>query len=182
MRPKRSTNLLSGLCRISARVTGRGDRLLDLAAVTASCTIRDRHYAGIQTVPIGQIRGSEGRCNDFDTDFHPRQKRGVPLPPVELIRVGEVYFVRDGHHRISVAATLGQQYIDAVVTVWQVDEPVAAAQSRQHDLEQMLHSNALIAEARQTEPDRVGIVQYTLRYARYALSLLATVGFGIARN
>jgi hypothetical protein len=43
--------------------------------------------------------------------------------PVELIQVGEVYFVRDGHHRISVAAALGQQEVDASVTVWQVAAP-----------------------------------------------------------
>jgi hypothetical protein len=143
MQPKRYTDLLSGLCRMGARLTGRHGRLLDLAAVTASRTIHDRHYAGIQTVLIEQIRGSEGRCNDFDANFHPRQQhtrsrwqsvaraqqRGVALPPVELICVGDVYFVRDGHHRISVVAALGQQYIDAAVTVWQVDRSLAAEQS-----------------------------------------------------
>ena len=50
--------------------------------------------------------------------------RGIGLPPVELIQIGEVYFVRDGHHRISVAAALGQQEIDAVVTIWHMTEPV----------------------------------------------------------
>ena len=89
---------------------------------------------------LGQIRGSEGRCQDFDVAFHPlkqhaeerwvsvarAQLRGLGLPPIELIQVGEVYFVRDGHHRISVAAALGQQEIDAVVTVWQLAAPVQA--------------------------------------------------------
>ena len=50
--------------------------------------------------------------------------RGIGLPPVELIQIGEVYFVRDGHHRISVAAALGQQEIDAMVTVWHAPAPV----------------------------------------------------------
>jgi hypothetical protein len=223
MQPKHYTNLLSGLCWISARLTGRGGRLLDLAAVTASCTIHNRHYAGIQTVPIEQIRGSEGRCNDFDANFHLLQKqtssrwqsiesaqqRGVPLPPVELICVGDVYFVRDGHHRISVAAALGQQYIDAEVIVWQVDRSLAAEQSSnapdlrrrgtarspelaldmemldrepQRDLERAHHPNALIAKTGWSPPHRAGILQYTLHYARCALSLLAAVGFGIALN
>ncbi len=43
----------------------------------------------------------------------------MALPPVDLIQLGDTYFVRDGHHRISVARALGYAYIDANVTVWQ---------------------------------------------------------------
>jgi hypothetical protein len=80
-------------------------------------------------VPVRQIAGSEDRTGDFDADFHPLQwnsrdrwmsvfvawRRGASLPPVDLMRVGDMYYVRDGHHRISVARALGQEYIDAVV-------------------------------------------------------------------
>jgi hypothetical protein len=125
---------------IWARLRGQQNQLLDLTAVTASCTIGDRRAAGIKIVPIQQIRGSEGRCEDFDAAFHPLKAhtedrwlsvakanvRGRGLPPIELIQLGEVYFVRDGHHRISVAAALGQQEIDAVVTVWHVTAPAQA--------------------------------------------------------
>lgn len=93
---------------------------------------------GTQVVPIAQIRGSEGRSGDFDREFNPLQDRsrerwlsvavarqqGKALPPVELIQIGEVYFVRDGHHRISVARALGQQTIEARVLVWQVTGPL----------------------------------------------------------
>jgi hypothetical protein len=120
--------------KVWSALTGRSRRLLDLATVQATCTVVGRHYAGSQTVPLDQIRGSLGRYTDFDLDFYPLQthnrerwlriaralQRGVSLPLVDLIQVGDVYFVRDGHHRISVARALGQQYIDAVVTVWQV--------------------------------------------------------------
>jgi|tagenome__1003787_1003787.scaffolds.fasta_scaffold20400630_2 hypothetical protein len=120
--------------QIWATLRGQSRQLLDLAAVATTGAISNRHAAGIQTVPIDQIRGSEGRCEDFDVAFHPLKGhtedrwvsvagaylRGRDLPPVELIQVGDVYFVRDGHHRISAAAALGQQEIDAVVTVWQV--------------------------------------------------------------
>lgn len=96
-----------------------------------------QHYIGMQTVPLAAIRGSEGRARDFDLEFNPRQNgtrgrwiaialahlRGECLPPVSLIKVGDVYFVRDGHHRISVARALGQQYIEAEVTVFQVPPP-----------------------------------------------------------
>jgi len=43
---------------------------------------------------------------------------------VELIQVGDVYFVRDGHHRISVARALGQRDVEAEVTLWQVTGPL----------------------------------------------------------
>jgi hypothetical protein len=46
------------------------------------------------------------------------------LPPVELVQVGDVYFVRDEHHRISVARTLGQLDIEAEVTVWHLSGPL----------------------------------------------------------
>jgi len=123
--------------QIWAKLQGQPRRLRDLTAVAASGAVGDRRAARTQAVPIHQICGSEGRCEDFDSAFRPlkghTQDRwlnvaraflaGHSLPPVELIRVGDAYFVRDGHHRISVAAAIGQQEIDAVVTVWQVAEP-----------------------------------------------------------
>ena len=109
-------------------------RLLDLSEIEGSCRLEARRYAGLHTVPIEQIRGSEGRSNDFDRGFHPLQDhckgrwlrvaaardQDKVLPPVVLVQVGDVYFVRDGHHRISVACALGQLDIEAEVTVWQV--------------------------------------------------------------
>jgi hypothetical protein len=95
-----------------------------------------RRYDGAYSVPLWEIGGSEGR-DDFDAGFHPVREdmskrwlgvaraalRGEHLPPVELIRVGDVYYVRDGHHRISVARALGQREIDARVTVWEQPRP-----------------------------------------------------------
>ena len=117
---------------------GRPRCLLSLADIDTSGDLRTRSCEDIQTVPLSQIRGSEGRSGDFDRDFNPLQdrcrqrwlnvamarQRGKALPPVELIQVGQVYFVRDGHHRISVARALGQQAIEARVLVWQVAEPL----------------------------------------------------------
>jgi hypothetical protein len=114
---------------------GHSRRLLALESVDAACAVRARCNAGIRTVAIEQIRGSEGRAHDFDRDFNPLQEhtkgrwlsiaaarqRGKALPPVVLVQVGDLYFVRDGHHRISVARALGQLDIEAKVTVWQVD-------------------------------------------------------------
>jgi hypothetical protein len=124
------------LGRIWSALSGRSRDLIPLAKVEARCTVRDRQAAGLQTVPIDRIRGSEGRCHDFDRDFNPIQDHSLdrwlgvararqaakPLPPVELIQVGDLYFCLDGHHRLSVARALGQENIEAEVTVWEVEE------------------------------------------------------------
>lgn len=120
--------------KVWAVLTRQSRALLDLNTVKANCPVVGQHYIGLQTVSVSKIRGSEGRCHDFDAAFHPLQRYttdrwqsiatawqlGVALPAVDLIEVGDVYFVRDGHHRVSVARALGQQYIDAIVTSWQV--------------------------------------------------------------
>lgn len=125
----------SRMYKIWAALHGRSTRLLDLTSVTAQGTIAQAHSIGVTVVSLRQIRGSEGRCCDFDDVFHPLRYnsasrwgklarlllQGASLPPVELIRVGDVYYVRDGHHRISIARTLGQKEIDADVTVWQIE-------------------------------------------------------------
>jgi hypothetical protein len=141
------TALLRGLVgRILSKLTGRSRRLLDLNSLPACQNSGSRRYAGTQPVLIRQICGSEGRTADFDAELNPLHEnsrdrwvsvaaamlRGVALPAVELIQVGEVYYVRDGHHRISAARALGQEAIDAHVTSWDAPankaaQPAAAA-------------------------------------------------------
>lgn len=85
---------------------------------------------GLKVVPLDQILGSVGRARDFDRRFRPTSgrsrgrweqiaaaaRRGESFPPVDLMKVGQLYFVRDGHHRVSVARALGRVDIDAYVT------------------------------------------------------------------
>lgn len=87
--------------------------------------------AELRNVEIHKIRGSESRVGDFDANFYPAQKNvkdrwiniaiakqsDVALPPVELIQIGDNFYVRDGHHRISVAHWLGEEEVDAQVYV-----------------------------------------------------------------
>jgi hypothetical protein len=122
--------------QLASMLTGRSRCLLRLADVEATLEVHDRCNAGVQTVPIDQIRGSGDRAHDFDCDFYPLQthtrarwqgialarQKGTPLPPVALIQIGDIYFVLDGHHRISVARARGQKEIEARVTVWHVKE------------------------------------------------------------
>jgi hypothetical protein len=85
---------------------------------------------GLQVVPLDAIVGTVDRTVDFDRGFRPTsprlrsrwerinaaQRRGATMPPVSLYKVGDLYFVRDGHHRVSVAKSLGRPDIDAYVT------------------------------------------------------------------
>jgi hypothetical protein len=85
---------------------------------------------GLQVVQLDAIVGTVDRAADFDRGFRPTsqrlrsrweriaaaQRRGEAMPPVSLFLVGELYFVRDGHHRVSVAKSQGRDDIDAYVT------------------------------------------------------------------
>jgi hypothetical protein len=121
-----------------SRLTGRSRALYPLKQLTATCTVHAQRDGVVRTIPISQIRGSEGRSRYFDCDFNPlcdqarwrwlniakARQQGKPLPPVALVQVGDVYFVQDGHHRISVARALGQRDVEARVTIWQVNGPL----------------------------------------------------------
>lgn len=119
-------HLRAKLGAMLAHPDGRSYRLL---ALNGQANRGDGHHLGLRNVPIDQIRGSESRSHDFDRQFRPLKAHnrerwtsiavarmmGAALPPVSLIQVGQVYYVRDGHHRISVARHLGQASIEAEV-------------------------------------------------------------------
>jgi hypothetical protein len=113
------------LKRIGAALVGRNRTLRHLSqnASTAKC------LPSVQLISASDIVGSEDRSDDFDIDFNPlreslrdrwlsvfsARQRGVSLPPIELVRGPDGYYVRDGHHRLSVARALGQTDVEAVV-------------------------------------------------------------------
>jgi hypothetical protein len=124
-----------------AKLTGHSRRLLDLDDVRQTKTVESMSERGCVTVEVGKIRGSECRVCDFDCDFLPlketNQQRwvsvyaarlcGIGLPAISLVQVGDAYYVRDGHHRVSVARLLGEEYIEANVQVWQMQGEVVGA-------------------------------------------------------
>jgi hypothetical protein len=111
---------------------GRGgcDRILPLDEVTGPLGWRGQRRLGLQTIPLDTIVGTVDSRRDFDRRFRPTsnrvrprwerlalaQRRGEPLPPIEVYRLGGAHFVDDGHHRVSIAAATGQREIDAYVT------------------------------------------------------------------
>jgi hypothetical protein len=131
--------------RLLRALQGQSGRMPNLNQIAGAPTMPAHSKIGTQTIPLQRIMGSEGRCIGFDDAFNPygldvplRWQRiaqawldGKNLPPVELIQLGDRYFVRDGHHRVSVARAFGQLEIDAFVTVWhsaqdRVDVPTPA--------------------------------------------------------
>ena len=115
--------------------------LLGLEEVRNRLQIRGQRHLGLMTVPLDKIIGSEGRYADFDRHFLPRSDHVrdrwmnvdranqlyIDLPPVDLYKIGDVYFVRDGNHRVSVARQQGQREIDANVDELFTDVPVDAS-------------------------------------------------------
>ncbi|MEN6480096.1 MAG: DUF4032 domain-containing protein [Anaerolineales bacterium] len=128
------------LRRLWANLTGQHIGLVPYEEVKRSLRFTSQRYRGLQAVPVDKIIGSLGRSQDFDRAFVPTQTHsrskwlsvdsamlsGVPLPAVSLYKVGDAYFVVDGHHRVSVSRQKGSKYIDAEVIEVESRVPVTA--------------------------------------------------------
>ena len=89
---------------------------------------RGERRLGLQTIPLDSIVGTVDRSREFDRAFRPTssrvrprweriamaQRKGQAMPPIDVYRIGELHFVKDGHHRVSVARELGYDVIEAV--------------------------------------------------------------------
>ena len=135
---------------VMAFLRRRPNRLLSFDEVQGRLHLGGPIYRGLQTVRVPSIVGSLNRYQDFDRKFMPihshmatrwmRVNRAwyaeTGLPPVVLYKVGEVYFVVDGNHRVSVAREQGQEYIEAEVREYSVRVPLSA-DLRPEDLENL---------------------------------------------
>ncbi|GLZ35806.1 chromosome partitioning protein ParB [Lentzea sp. NBRC 105346] len=104
--------------------------MLPFHEVVEALGMQSERRLGLQTIRLDTIVGSVDRTRDFDRRFRPTsgrvrerwqrlalaQRRGESIPPIEVYRVGELHFIIDGHHRVSVAHALGLSVIDAYVT------------------------------------------------------------------
>jgi hypothetical protein len=123
----------AAVSRVAARLRGEPDdvrMVLPYEEVVAALGFVSERPAGTAVVPLDAIVGTVERGRDFDRSFRPTSgrvrsrwehiaaamRRGESMPPVDLVRIGEIYFVRDGHHRVSVARALGRVDIDAYIT------------------------------------------------------------------
>jgi hypothetical protein len=110
--------------------------LLPFEEVRTRLKLRPGLFRGLRQIPLDRIIGSVGRYHDFDRAFLPHRAddrwllinaawhRGEQLPPIEVYQVGDVYFVCDGNHRVSVARANGASDIDAYVTEFHSPVPI----------------------------------------------------------
>lgn len=124
-----SARFRSLLTSLKYFLIGRNNELLSFEKIKKGFELYKQKYLGIQTIPIDVIVGSFDRYRDFDRYFLPKKvhlqerwakihnliARDVILPPVKLYKIGEIYFVIDGNHRVSASKKLGVKYIDAEV-------------------------------------------------------------------
>ncbi len=136
-RRRRAFAQLSALLRLEPGV----EVMLSFDEVIDALGRVGEHDLAIQSVPIASIVGTVERRTEFDREFRPTSsrararferiaeaaRRGVALAPNDVYRVGELHFVRDGHHRVAVARAQGRDTIDAHVV--EVTTRVAADRS-----------------------------------------------------
>jgi hypothetical protein len=127
----RRRQVLSRLAAWLRRQPDDVSEILPFDEVVAALGRTGERRLGLRVIPLDSIVGSVDRTRDFDRWFRPRsgrtrerwerlaraQRRGEAIPPIDVYRVGELHFVRDGHHRVSVAHALRLRTIDAYVTV-----------------------------------------------------------------
>jgi hypothetical protein len=121
------------LARLAQRLLREPDDvnlILPLDEVVAALGRKGERYLGLQTIRLDSVVGTVDSTRDFDRRFRPMsgrvrerwerlalaQRRGEPMPPIDAYRVGDLHFVQDGHHRVSIALATGQTMIDAYVT------------------------------------------------------------------
>ncbi|MFN2299230.1 MAG: universal stress protein [Anaerolineales bacterium] len=132
----------ASLQEILSRFTGKSADLLSFEDV------REKLHAvgsgvdrGVRNIPLDSIVGSVGRYSDFSRTFLPKNPSdeerwarvmslvtdpaGSGLPPIQVIKIGDAYFVQDGHHRVSVARQLGAETIEAYVNEIHTDIPLS---------------------------------------------------------
>jgi len=125
--------------RIMARLKGQSADLLSYEDVRQKLKIKSSTRQERREIPLDAIVGSVGRYTDFTRSFLPRQDSDesrwagvrvavtglVGLPPIDVYQIGEVYFVLDGNHRVSVARQLGATHIEAYVTELRTRVPLS---------------------------------------------------------
>jgi len=118
--------------------------ILPLDEVLDALGRRGERRLGLQTIRLDSIVGTVDSSRDFDRRFRPTngrvrerwerlalaQRRGESIPPIEVYRVGDMHFVQDGHHRVSIAMAEGAKVIDAYVTEVRTQVPASGIKGR----------------------------------------------------
>jgi hypothetical protein len=126
----RRRQLLARLAHRLRREPDDVNLILPFDEVVAALGRRGERRLGLQTLRLDTIVGTVDSTRDFDRRFRPTsdrvrerwerlalaQRRGEPIPPIDVYRVGDMHFVIDGHHRVSIAMATGAKTIEGYVT------------------------------------------------------------------
>ena len=126
----RRRQVLSRLVRSLRRQPDDVNLILPFDEVVAVLGRRGERSLGLQTIRLDSIIGTLDSGRDFDRKFRPTsgrvrerwerlalaQRRGEAIPPIDVYRIGDMHFVIDGHHRVSIAHATGAKTIEAYVT------------------------------------------------------------------
>jgi len=170
------------LARLAAALrldSGDVELMLPFDEVVAALGRVSEHDLGIQTIPLDSIVGTVDRGKEFDRAFRPTsssvrgrferiagaQRRGESMPPIDVYRVTDMHFVRDGHHRVAVARAQGRDRIDArvveVITRVSADRSIQLGDLPLKSHERVFHERvplppAAVARLRLTDPADFG--------------------------
>jgi hypothetical protein len=142
---------------VMSHVRRQPNSLIPYRDVRDRVMVERETYRGMQTVLVSDIVGSVDRFRDFDRAFFPRQRHtagrwksidrayhsDIRLPPIQLYKVGDVYFVKDGNHRVSVAREHGVEFIDAEVIEAHIRAPLHSTMSPAQILHQLEYAEFL---------------------------------------
>lgn len=123
-----SARYQAGISDLLAKLRGECADLLPFAEVRQRLHLASGSYRGLHEIPLDQIVGSVGRYREFNRSFLPRRAEmrerwakidqlaaDSGIPPIEVYKVGDCYFVQDGNHRVSVARQAKCYSIEAYV-------------------------------------------------------------------
>jgi hypothetical protein len=160
-------------------IKGHNQHLLSFNDVVNRLRLKQTIYRGLQDIPIANIAGSTGRYEDFTRHFLPRTANqrdkerwrkiytlavtGKGFPPIDVYKIDQVYFVKDGNHRVSVARELGWNTIQAYVT--ELPSPISLEPDVEPDELLVKEEYAYFLEQTQldqTRPDSKQYINFTL--------------------
>ncbi len=178
-----------------ARLGKQSKELLSYETVQKALKLTGGIPRGVQDIPIDHIIGSVGRYRDFTRDFLPltdtdeerwarvemAMNTMTGVPPIDVYKVGDVYFVRDGHHRISVAKQMGADSIQAYVTEIPTDfvltpetdirDLIIQAEQREFLKQTGLDKSRPQADLRVSEPGSYHILLHHIEVHRYFMGI-----------
>ncbi len=183
------------LKEILVHITGTSTRLLSFDEVRQSLKAQNSSERGLMEIPIESIIGSVNRYTDFTRDFLPTENvqperwarvdmaltAQAGVPPIDVYKIGDIYFVKDGNHRVSVARLIGAKTIPAYVTEIQTPVPLTLdtkpedliLKAEYADFLEKTHMNEIRPEAdlSLTAPGQYPILEEHIAVHRYYMGL-----------